>query len=87
MNDLRRKGIKFEEYDMPDIGLKTTNGIASMRADGHEDKTAWFKDTEGNILALHERVKVGEEVRQTEVVGSGARFYSAGLWEDADATC
>ena len=43
---LRRKGVTFEDYDMP--GLKTVNGIFT---DGGI-KAAWFKDTEGNILAL-----------------------------------
>jgi catechol 2,3-dioxygenase-like lactoylglutathione lyase family enzyme len=46
VNDLKQKGITFEEYDMP--GLKTERGIATTR----EDKNAWFKDAEGNILAL-----------------------------------
>ena len=44
--DLRSRGVVFEEYDMP--GIKTVNGIAA--ADGN--KAAWFKDSEGNILAL-----------------------------------
>lgn len=43
---LRAKGVVFEEYDLP--GLKTTNGIARMGP----NKAAWFKDSEGNILAL-----------------------------------
>ena len=43
---LRKRGVKFEEYDMP--GLKTVNGIAAMGA----VKGAWFKDSEGNILAI-----------------------------------
>ena len=47
--DLRARGVKFEDYDMP--GLKTENGIA--KSDG--GKAAWFKDTEGNILALIEK--------------------------------
>jgi hypothetical protein len=45
---LKAKGVKFEEYNMPEMGLKTVNGIATM--DGF--KTAWFKDTEGNILGI-----------------------------------
>ena len=45
-NDLRARGLKFEEYDMP--GLKTENGIADI---GHE-RAAWFKDPDGNILAI-----------------------------------
>ena len=44
--DLKARGVKFEEYDMP--GLKTKNGIAT----GGGAKTAWFKDSEGNIMAL-----------------------------------
>lgn len=48
---LRKKGVVFEEYDMP--GLKTVNGIAT----GGGAKTAWFKDTEGNILAISQRIR------------------------------
>jgi predicted enzyme related to lactoylglutathione lyase len=44
--ELKSRGVTFEEYDMP--GLKTVNGIAQ----GGGAKAAWFKDTEGNILAL-----------------------------------
>ena len=44
--ELKARGVKFEEYDMP--GLKTRNGIAS----GGGAKSAWFKDTEGNIMVL-----------------------------------
>jgi len=43
---LRKRGVVFEEYDMP--GLKTVDGIASL---GGRD-AAWFKDSEGNILAI-----------------------------------
>jgi predicted enzyme related to lactoylglutathione lyase len=44
--ELKAKGVTFEEYDMP--GMKTRNGIAST-GDG---KAAWFKDSEGNIMAV-----------------------------------
>jgi predicted enzyme related to lactoylglutathione lyase len=44
--ELKAKGVKFEDYDMP--GMK--DGIAVT--DGN--KAAWFKDPEGNILALVE---------------------------------
>lgn len=44
--ELKRRGVKFEEYDMP--GLKTVDGIATAGG----AKAAWFKDTEGNILAI-----------------------------------
>jgi catechol 2,3-dioxygenase-like lactoylglutathione lyase family enzyme len=45
---LRSKGVKFEEYDLPEIGLKTTNGIAEYEG----TKAAWFKDTEDNIINI-----------------------------------
>jgi catechol 2,3-dioxygenase-like lactoylglutathione lyase family enzyme len=44
--ELKARGVQFEEYDMP--GLKTKNGIAI----GGGAKAAWFKDTEGNVLAV-----------------------------------
>jgi predicted enzyme related to lactoylglutathione lyase len=46
--ELKARGVVFEEYDMP--GLKTRNGIAV----GGGAKSAWFKDTEGNILAIRQ---------------------------------
>lgn len=48
MRELRSRGIKFEEYDLP--GLKTKQGIAAMSP----DRAAWFKDSEDNIIALVE---------------------------------
>ena len=48
--ELKARGVVFEEYDMP--GIKTVNSIAT----GGGAKTAWFKDTEGNILAISQRM-------------------------------
>ena len=48
MADIRAKGVVFEEYDIPAMGLKTVNGVA----DRGGTKSAWFKDSEGNILNL-----------------------------------
>lgn len=47
---LERRGVAFEDYDMP--GLKTTNGVLSLPSGG---KVAWFKDSEGNILSITQR--------------------------------
>jgi hypothetical protein len=44
--ELKAKGVKFEDYDMP--GMKTVNGI--LTAGGA--KAAWFKDPDGNIMAV-----------------------------------
>jgi len=45
---LRGRGVVFEEYDLPEIGLKTINGITEMNG----RKRAWFEDSEGNIIGL-----------------------------------
>jgi predicted enzyme related to lactoylglutathione lyase len=47
---LKARGVVFEEYDFPQ--MKTVNSIAT----GGCAKTAWFKDTEGNILAISQRM-------------------------------
>ncbi len=49
MAGLRERGVTFEEYDLP--GLKTVDGIADLEG----ERGAWFKDPDGNILALGER--------------------------------
>jgi len=51
VDTLRGKGVNFEEYDMPEI--KTQNGIATQGS----VKAAWFKDSEGNILCIHQTTK------------------------------
>ena len=43
---LKARGVTFEDYDMP--GEKSRSG--AITAGGA--KAAWFKDTEGNIMAL-----------------------------------
>ena len=50
VRELKARGVVFEEYDMP--GIKTVNSIATAGG----AKTAWFKDSEGNILAMSQRV-------------------------------
>ena len=46
VKDLKAKGIAFEHYDMPGVTRKGDIHLA-----GHL-KNAWFKDPDGNILAL-----------------------------------
>ena len=48
MADLRKRGVVFEDYDLP--GLKTVNGVVELDT----MKGAWFTDTEGNIISLTE---------------------------------
>lgn len=47
--ELRSTGVVFEEVDFGEFG-STVDGVISM-PDGN-DKAAWFKDSEGNILSL-----------------------------------
>lgn len=44
--ELKARGVAFEEYDSP--GMKTVNSIATAGG----AKAAWFKDSEGNTMAL-----------------------------------
>lgn len=48
--ELKARGVVFEQYDMP--GIKMVNRIATAGG----AKTAWFKDSEGNILAISQRI-------------------------------
>jgi catechol 2,3-dioxygenase-like lactoylglutathione lyase family enzyme len=49
VGDLKKRGVRFEQYDLPN--LKTDeNGI--MRGNG--PSIAWFKDPAGNILSVIE---------------------------------
>lgn len=46
--ELKKKGVVFESYDLPDF--KTVDHVCVLGA----EKAAWFKDTEGNFLCIHE---------------------------------
>ena len=44
--ELKARGVQFEDYDMP--GEKSPSGVVTAGG----AKAAWFKDSEGNILAI-----------------------------------
>ncbi len=46
--ELKKTGVVFESYDLPDF--KTVDHVCVLGA----EKAAWFKDTEGNFLCIHE---------------------------------
>ena len=48
MSDLRSRGVRFEDYDL-EGGPKTVDGVATDPVGG---RTAWFSDSEGNILSV-----------------------------------
>ncbi len=48
VDELTKKGVKFEHYEMPN-GIKTDEkGVATMGS----LKSAWFRDPDGNILSI-----------------------------------
>jgi len=48
--ELKKRGVTFEHYDMPGAPMK--NEIVTAGG----AKAAWFKDTEGNIMAIIQAV-------------------------------
>jgi hypothetical protein len=60
VTELRRRGVVFEEYDLP--GLKTVGGIAEVQGNypskgGKGEKAAWFQDSEGNLLGVGQTIR------------------------------
>jgi tRNA-Thr(GGU) m(6)t(6)A37 methyltransferase TsaA len=60
VSELRDRGVTFEEYDLP--GLTTVNGIADVPGNypskgGVGERAAWFRDSEGNLLALGQAIR------------------------------
>jgi catechol 2,3-dioxygenase-like lactoylglutathione lyase family enzyme len=53
VRELESRGVRFADYDLP--GLKTVDHVCVLGS----EKAAWFEDTEGNILCLHEDVARG----------------------------
>ena len=43
--ELKARGVTFEKYDMPEMDANDISTAGGAKA-------AWFKDTEGNIMAL-----------------------------------
>jgi catechol 2,3-dioxygenase-like lactoylglutathione lyase family enzyme len=49
--ELTARGVTFQDYDLP--GLRTVDKVCILGS----EKAAWFLDTEGNILCVHELLK------------------------------
>jgi hypothetical protein len=58
VRELRERGVVFEENDLP--GLKTVDGIAEIEGQypskGSGERSAWFRDSEGNMLGIGQPV-------------------------------
>jgi predicted enzyme related to lactoylglutathione lyase len=50
VKQLKARGVVFEEYDYPT--LKTVKSVAERP----DFKAAWFKDSEGNMIGLGQRI-------------------------------
>lgn len=48
ISELQSTGVQFESYDFPNF--RTVDHICVLGS----DKAAWFKDSEGNYLCIHE---------------------------------
>ena len=49
MQRLRAAGVVFEEFEIP--GMRTEGGVVET----DEARSAWFRDSEGNILCVSQR--------------------------------
>jgi len=47
---LESRGVSFHDYDLP--GFRTVGHVCVLGS----EKAAWFSDTEGNILCIHEEI-------------------------------
>lgn len=50
VRDLEARGVVFDDYDLP--GLTTVDHIAVTG----DERAAWFRDPDGNVLCVHEGV-------------------------------
>ena len=50
VDELRSRGVRFEDYDFPEF--KTDDGIATAG----DSQAAWFRDPDGNILCVHSQL-------------------------------
>ena len=50
IRNLEGRGVEFHDYDLP--GLVTFQHVCVLGS----EKAAWFSDTEGNVLCLHEEL-------------------------------
>ncbi len=56
--DLRRRGLEFEQVEMP--GITVENGIAEIPGNypskGRRERAVWFRDLDGNMLGVGESI-------------------------------
>ena len=52
MNELKEKGIQFEQYDLGGGARTDENGVLRGLSVGMGPDIAWFKDPAGNVLSI-----------------------------------
>jgi catechol 2,3-dioxygenase-like lactoylglutathione lyase family enzyme len=57
--ELSQRGVVFEDVDLP--GLRTVGGVAEIAGNypskgARGERAAWFRDSEGNLLGIGQRV-------------------------------
>jgi hypothetical protein len=60
MAELRRRGVVFEEFDLP--GLRTEHGVVEVAGNypskgGRGERAAWFRDSEGNLIGIGQAIR------------------------------
>ncbi|MEU6578384.1 VOC family protein [Streptomyces sp. NPDC046805] len=63
VSELKRRGVVFEEFELTSVygGGRTVDGIAEVEGNfpstgARADRGAWFRDSEGNMLAIGQPV-------------------------------
>jgi len=72
VNELKSRGVRFEDYNLPDMGIKTENSIATMPMGSEATKAAWFKDSEGNILGIQQLPRSMQERQKARMAAAMA---------------
>jgi catechol 2,3-dioxygenase-like lactoylglutathione lyase family enzyme len=57
--DLRRRGLEFEQVEMP--GITVEDGIAEIPGNypskGTGERAVWFRDLDGNVMGIGESIR------------------------------
>ncbi|MEP7324883.1 MAG: VOC family protein [Gemmatimonadota bacterium] len=66
VKDLKAKGVRFEHYDMPNTTRK-----ADIHVSG-PIQNSWFKDPDGNIIAVMKQVDVTQARQSDRAASAGS---------------
>lgn len=72
VEELKSKGVSFQEYDLPEMGIKTEHSIATMPMGSESTKAAWFRDSEDNILGIQQLPRSMQERHKAKMAAATA---------------